>query len=148
MRRSGSKKPALAGKYTQYLDDLRSLLHAIDPQFFSEDDGSLIVAMDVYETEQDFIIEFDLPGLEPKNINLVQRGMACTLQVEKLSDTPVEQVSYICIERHFGRLRRSFRLPDFIDPNLIEAEYQRGVLRIICPKSKERIIFIKELSSE
>jgi len=148
MPRSGSKKPSFGGHYNRHLDEMRSLLRTLDPRLAAEDEGSLNAAMDIYETDQDVVLEFDLPGVDPQNINLLQRGMICFVQVEKPSEPQQEQIKYLCFERHFGRMRRTVRLPEIIDPAQIRAEYQRGVLRIICPKGLERRIFIKELASE
>jgi HSP20 family protein len=74
--------------------------------------------------------------------------MICVVQVEKQAEPQQEQIRYLCLERHFGRLRRTVRLPDMVDPSQMRAEYQRGVLRIFCPKGRERRILIKELASE
>jgi len=148
MPRSGNKKTSFGGQYNRHLDEMRSLLRTLDPRLAAEDEGSLNAAMDIYETDQDVVLEFDLPGVDPENINLQQRGMICVVQVEKPSEPQQEQIRYLCLERHFGRLRRTVRLPDMVDPSRIRAEYQRGVLRIFCPKGRERRILIKELTSE
>ncbi len=148
MPRSGGKKPSFTGQYNRHLDEMRSLLRTLDPRLSAEDEGSLTTAMDIYETEQNLVLEFDLPGVSPESISLMQCGMVCVIQAEKLAELPPEQVRYLCLERHFGRLRRTVRLPDLVDPTNLRAEYQRGVLRIICPKGQERRILIKELASE
>ena len=148
MPHSGGRKPSFAGQYNRHLDEMRSLMRTLDPRLAAEDEGSLNAAMDIYETDRDLVLEFDLPGISPENISLTQRGMVCVIQVEKLSEPPREQVRYLCLERHFGRLRRTVRLPDLVDPTHIHAEYSRGVLRIICPKGRERRILIKELARE
>ena len=148
MPHSGGRKPSFAGQYNRHLDEMRSLMRTLDPRLAAEDEGSLSAAMDIYETDRDLVLEFDLPGISPENISLTQRGMVCVIQVEKLSEPPCDQVRYLCLERHFGRLRRTVRLPDLVDPAHIHAEYSRGVLRIICPKGRERRILIKELARE
>jgi len=148
MPRSGGKNPSFAGPYNRHLDEMRSLLRTLDPRLAAEDKGSLTAAMDIYETEQDVVLEFDLPGINLENIKLVQSGMICVIQADKVTESPPEQLRYLCLERHFGRLRRTVRLPDSVDPTHLRAEYQRGVLRIICPKGRERRILIKELASE
>jgi HSP20 family protein len=148
MSRSGNKKTSFGGQYNRHLDEMRSLLRTLDPRLAAEDEGSLNAAMDIYETDQDVVLEFDLPGVTPENISLQQRGMICVVQVEKPAEPQQEQIRYLCLERHFGRLRRTVRLPDMVDPSQMRAEYQRGVLRIFCPKGRERRILIKELASE
>lgn len=148
MPRSGAKNPSFAGQYNRHLEEMRSLLRTLEPRLATEDEGSLATTMDIYETDLDLVLEFDLPGVSPENISLVQRGMICVIQADKLSELPEEKVRYLCLERHFGRLRRTVRLPDMVDPTNIRAEYSRGVLRIICPKGQERRILIKESARE
>lgn len=148
MPRSGGRKPTFPGLYNRHLDEVRTLLHTLDPRSVPDDEGGLSVPMDVYETEQEIVIELDLPGLRATEITVVQRGMVVQIEAEKQSDMPQEQVRYVCLERHFGRFRRSVRLPDHVDAGGLRAEYCRGVLRISCPKGRERRILIKELHGE
>lgn len=148
MPRSGSKKPSFGSQYNRHLEEMRSLMRTLDPKLSADDEGGLHAAMDIYETDRDLVLEFDLPGLSPEHICLTQQGMICVIQADKLAEPQPEQVQYLCLERHFRRLRRTVRLPDIVDPTHIRAEYQRGVLRIICPKGRERRILIKELTSE
>lgn len=148
MPRSGSKNSSFAGQYNRHLEEMRSLLRTLDPRLATNDEGTLTAAMDMYETDRDLVLEFDLPGLNSEDICLMQQGMVCVIQAEKQAVPPVEPVKYLCLERHFGKLRRTVRLPDMVDAAHIRAEYRRGVLRIICPKSRERRILIKELSRE
>ncbi len=148
MPRSGAKNPSFAGQYNRHLEEMRSLLRTLEPRLAAEDEGSLTAAMDVYETDCSLVLEFDLPGVNPECISLTQRGMICVIQAEKQTDQPEGKIRYLCLERHFGRLRRTVRLPDGVDPANIRAEYSRGVLRIICPKGRERRILIKESERE
>lgn len=148
MPRTGGKKPILTSLYNRHLDEMRRLLHTLDPHVSAEDEGGLPVQMDIFETEQEIVIELDLPGTELAAITLLQRGMVLQIEADKCSDAPPEQSRYICMERHFGRFRRSIRLPECVDPCNLKAVYSRGVLRINCPKVRERRIPIKESSSE
>lgn len=148
MPRSGVKKPLFPGMYNRHLDEMRKLLHVLDPHALPEDEGGLAVPMDSYETEAAIVLELDLPGVEVSAINVVQRGMVLQIEVDKPADVQQEGVRYICLERHFGRFRRTVRLPDQVDSSQLRAEYQRGVLRIICPKGRERRIVIKESGCE
>ncbi len=148
MPRSGVKRPLFPGMYNRHLDEMRRLLHVLDPQGLTEDEGALVVPMDSYETEEAIVLELDLPGVDPAAIKLLQRGLILQIEVEKLPDTPAEQVRYICLERHFGRFRRTVRLPDQVEASHMEAQYRCGVLRISCPKGRERRILIKEPGCE
>lgn len=144
MPRSGGRKPLLSEQYNRHLDEMRSLLHALDHRFDGENEGDVSVAMDIYETDREVVLEFDLPGVLADNISIIQRGMVVVIRADKLPEPPRDQQRYLCLERHFGRMRRTVRLPDLIDPAQVRAEYRRGVLRIICPRGQERRIVIKE----
>jgi len=148
MPRSGVKKPLFPGMYNRHLDEMRKLLNVLDPHDLAEDEGGLSVPMDSYETESSIVLELDLPGVDAAAIKVVQRGVILQIEVEKRADVQQEGARYICLERHFGRFRRTVRLPDQVDSSQLRAEYQRGVLRIICPKGCERRIVIKEPGCE
>jgi HSP20 family protein len=148
MPRSGAKKPLFPGMYNRHLDEMRKLLHVLDPHALPEDEGGLAVPMDSYETESAIVLELDLPGVDVTAVKIVQRGVMLQIEVEKRAEPPQEGTRYICLERHFGRFRRTVRLPDQVDGSQLSAEYQRGVLRIICPKGRERRILIKEPGCE
>lgn len=144
MPKSGGKKPIYPGLYNRHLDEMRNLLNTLDPDAASQDDGALAAPMDIYETESEIVVEFDLPGIQLSSINLVQRGLILFLEVEKKAESREGQMKYICMERNFGRFTRSVRMPDNIDPVGIRAEYHRGVLKVFCPKGCERRIIVKE----
>ncbi len=148
MPRSGTKRPLFPGVYSRHLDEMRRLMHLLDPHGLPENGGSLSVPMDSYETETAIVLELDLPGVEVASINLVQQGSVLQIEVEKQVDVPSEEVRYLCLERHFGRFRRTVHLPDNVDGNQLSAEYRSGVLRITCPKGRERRISIKESGRE
>lgn len=148
MPRSGAKKSLFPGMYCRHLDEMRKLLQALDPHGLSDTNAGLAVPLDSYETESAIVLELDLPGVEAAAISVVQRGMVLQIDVEKRAEPPQEGIRYICLERHFGRFRRIVRLPDQVDSSRLRAEYQRGVLRIICPKGHERRILIKEPGRE
>ena len=99
--------------------------------------------MDMYETGQDVVIEFDLPGLALNAISLKINGMTLVLEACKPREQP--EGKFLCVERCHGRFQHAVHIPENVDPGAIRAEYRRGVLRVICPKSSERLVPIKEL---
>ena len=89
---------------------------------------------DIYETEKDFTIAVDLPGIERAaleinldNDKLVVRGERADEEVEGQRRT----------ERPHGRFLRRFGVPSSVDQKAISAEYKDGVLRVMLPKRKE-----------
>jgi HSP20 family protein len=142
MTRFSDKKPFTQEIFNRHVSEIRSLLHALELRD-SFDDHETRPKLDMYETCSDIIIEFDLPGCLLDAISLKMNGMTLVLEAHK----PREQHdgTFICVERSHGRFRHAIHIPGTVDPGAIRAEYRRGVLRVICPKSCERPVPIKEL---
>jgi HSP20 family protein len=136
------RKPFTQEIFNRHVAELRSLLHALELRDAFEDNETR-PKMDMYETCEDVIIEFDLPGFTLDAISLKMTGLVLTLDACK----PREQNEgkFICVERSHGRFHHAVHIPGNVDPNAIRAEYRRGVLRVIFPKSCEWLVPIKEI---
>ncbi len=145
MPRFSGRKPFTQEIFDRHVAEMRNLLHALELRDLF-DDNETRPKMDMYETCQDIIIEFDLPGFTLDAIALKINGLTLSLDATK----PKEQNegTFICVERSHGHFHHSVHIPGNVDPTGIRAEYRRGVLRVICPKSNERLVPIRELSSK
>jgi len=90
--------------------------------------------MDVYETDNDYIVECELPGLNKKDIKVQLKNDLLTISAEKKASDEVKTGNVYRRERYFGRIERSIRLPEYIDKDKIKAEYENGVLKLTIPK--------------
>lgn len=100
----------------------------------------------MYENEEDIVIEFDLPGFKPEDIQLRISGITLILEAEKPKLQTEGQ--FICMERRPGRYCRAVQLSGCVNPCAVTAEYRLGVLRVICPKNgKDQLVPIKEIRS-
>lgn len=142
MPRFSGRKPFTQEIYDRHVSEMRSLLHALEVRDSFEDNETR-PKMDMYETCQDIILEFDLPGFPLDGISLKMDGLTLVLEAHK----PREQNEgkFICVERCHGRFHHAVLIPVNVDSGAIRAEYRRGVLRVICPKSSERLVPIKEI---
>jgi HSP20 family protein len=141
MSRFAGRKPFTQEIFSRHVGEMRSLLHALELRDSFEDNENR-PKMDMYETGQDIVIEFDLPGICLAAISLKINGMTLVLEATK----PREQYegTFICVERTHGHFHHAVHIPGNFDPGAIRAEYRRGVLRVICPKCSERLVPIKE----
>ncbi len=102
-------------------------------------------ATDIYETESGVTLQVDLPGHDPKSIEVkVEKGVL-TLRSERKAD-PAAKDSARRLERGFGVFTRSFKLPDTVDANNVDARYEHGVLTLTLPRKEEakpRVIEVK-----
>ncbi len=141
MPRFSGRKPFTQEIFDRHVGELRSLLHSLELRDSFEDNETR-PKMDVYETCLDIVIEFDLPGFTLDTISLKISGM--TLELEACKPREQNEGAFICVERIHGRFHHTVLIPGNVDPGEIRAEYRRGVLRVICPKSSERLVPIKE----
>lgn len=142
MSRFSGRKPFTQEIFDRHVGEVRSLLHALELRDSFEDNETR-PKMDMYETCGDVVIEFDLPGFTLDAISLKMNGLTLVLDACKPSEQ--NEGKFICVERSHGRFHHAVHIPGNVDPGAIRAEYRRGVLRVICPKSCERLVPIKEL---
>ena len=142
MPRFTGRKPFTQEIFNRHVEEMRSLLHALELRDSFEDNETR-PKTDMYETGQDIVLEFDLPGISLESLSLKMSGLTLILEACK----PMEQYEgkYICVERSYGRFHHAVHIPGNIDPAAVRAEYRRGVLRVICPKCCERQIPITVL---
>ena len=94
-------------------------------------------AVDLVEKENAYELSAELPGLDDKDVRLSLKDDVLTLSGEKKEQTEEKKQGYHFSERRFGAFRRSFRLPDDVDQDKIEANFKKGVLTITLPKNPE-----------
>jgi len=92
-------------------------------------------AVDVVETDKAYEIKADLPGMEEKDVEVKLVNGGLTIKGEKQEETEEKQKDYYLHERHFGAFERSFRMPDGVDTDKIQASFKNGVLTVTLPKT-------------
>jgi len=78
-----------------------------------------------------------LPGLEQKDVEVRLSNGTLIIKGEKREEKDERQKDYYMSERRYGTFMRSFRLPDTVDTDKIEARFANGVLTVRLPKSAE-----------
>lgn len=94
-------------------------------------------AIDVSETADKVTVKAEVPGIEPKDIEISMVGDTLTIKGEKKAEREEKGESYHLVERSYGSFSRSIRMPAPVDPDKIEATYKNGILTITCPKKEE-----------
>ena len=92
-------------------------------------------AVDVVEDDKSFKITAELPGLDAKNIEVATSGGMLTIKGEKTQEKEEKAKNYYLSERSYGTFERSFRLPEHVDGDKIEAAFAKGVLTVTLPKT-------------
>ena len=90
----------------------------------------------VAETHNQFEITVDLPGIEPKDVEIELRNNELWVSGERKQEKEEKHKTYRHTEQRYGRFERVIPLPVEVDEDNIEAHYQDGVLKITVPKSE------------
>jgi HSP20 family protein len=95
-------------------------------------------AMDLVETEGDFVLRADLPGLSDSDVNVELEDNVLTISGERKSDHEERKEGYYRVERAWGSFSRSLTLPEGVDPTGVKASFDKGVLEVRVPKPEAR----------
>lgn len=99
-------------------------------------DGDL-GALDLYETENQIVVEATLPGVKPEDVKLSATGNTLLIQGEAKFDNEVKRDQYHRQERRFGTFSRTVTLPPYAETDQAEAVYEHGLLKITMPKAEQ-----------
>jgi len=102
--------------------------------------------VDFFETENEFVLEMDLPGFSNEDVNITVEKGILTIHGERALESEDAQGTYHLRERSWGKFSRSFSIPHTIDSESVDASFNRGVLTVKLPKAaaaKARKIEIK-----
>ncbi len=93
--------------------------------------------VDIFEDEEGLSLQFELAGVDPKDVDIRFENGVLTLRGERKLEREDKRENYHRIERSYGTFTRSFSLPATIDPEKIKAESKNGVLKVHLPKKPE-----------
>lgn len=94
-------------------------------------------ATDVSETKDLVTLAIELPGLEKKDLDIDIEDGVLTVRGEKLEEKKEDDKKYHLVERTYGSFQRAFALPRTVDTTKITAEFEKGVLKVLLPKTPE-----------
>lgn len=94
-------------------------------------------AVDILEKDNEIVLRADIPGIDPKDVDIEVQNGTLTLKGERKFESDVKEEDYRRVERVYGSFARSFTLPRTVDSDKVEAEYRNGVLQLSLPKRPE-----------
>jgi HSP20 family protein len=102
-----------------------------------EDGNEWYPSLDIAETKNEVVVKAELPGMDPKDINVSLSDGMLTIKGEKKQEREEKEENYHLVERSYGSFTRSVALPKEVKNDKVSASYKNGVLRIVLPKSEE-----------
>jgi len=97
-----------------------------------------VPAVDIREERDRFVLQADIPGVDPKEIEVTMDNGVLTIKGERRLEESREENGFKRIERAYGTFYRRFSLPDTADAERISASGRNGVLEVVIPK-QERV---------
>ena len=101
--------------------------------------------VDVTETKNEFSISAELPGMDDKDIDVTLGDGTLTLKGEKKVEKEDKQGEFYSRERSYGSFQRTFKVPETIDQNKINASFNKGILTVKLPKTLESRKEVKKI---
>ena len=125
-------------------NDINHAFRKMENTMADDEDGALFRTSgnwhppaDVYEDAEGIIADFEVPGIDPKDVEIKVENNMFTLKGERAFEKKVDKKSYYRVERSYGTFSRSFNIPKNVDVNKIKAQSKHGVLSVFFPKLPE-----------
>jgi HSP20 family protein len=93
--------------------------------------------VDVYEDEHNVTLKIEVPGIEEKDIDVRIENNTLTVHGERKFEKEEKEENYRRVERQYGSFTRTFTLPNTVDQDSVQANYDKGVLNIKLAKKAE-----------
>src|SRR5579884_4280162 len=145
--REGRKMALIRWEPARELATIQTEMNRLFNTFFEPGQGNggsqgaarrWIPAMDLVETEEDFVLRADLPGVSESDVNIELEDNVLTISGQRRAEHEERKEGYYRVERASGSFSRSLTLPEGVDPESVRASFDRGVLEVRVPKPEQR----------
>ena len=96
----------------------------------------LMPAINISENEKEYVITSEIPGVDAKDLDVTLTDGILTIKGEKKQENEEKEENYHRIERHYGSFERSFRIPEKVKTDKLDATYKDGVFKLSLPKAE------------
>jgi len=121
------------GPFDRMMDDMVNIFNTWPSDMLrSYEDTDLVIRPrgDFYRENGKVVAEFEIPGIDPKKVDLKVYKDQLELKAEKGRENKVEKENYLRSERYYGSVSRNIQLPFEIDPSSVKATYKSGILKV------------------
>jgi HSP20 family protein len=140
-----NKQPEVGPSEVSSLGTLRGEMDRLLDSFFREPfgmsewpqwaTGKWSPAVDVAENDKELTIRAELPGIEPKDLDVTVTGNQLVISGEKRESSEHDGKDFHHSETRYGSFRRTIPLPEGVDTENVDAQYANGVLTLHLPKT-------------
>lgn len=127
--------------------ELRSLQDEVNRVFSSNFDrsggesgmmrGAWNPSVDIFENKDQIVLEAELPGMNPEDVNISIENNVLTIHGERKFEKKDDKDNFHRVERSYGSFTRSFTLPPTVSSEGVDAVFENGILRLALAKREE-----------
>jgi HSP20 family protein len=99
--------------------------------------GAWSPSVDIFENKDQLVIEAELPGMKPENVDVSIENNVLTIHGERKFEKKDEGDNFHRVERAYGTFTRSFTLPPTVSSENVNAAFENGVLKLTLAKREE-----------
>ena len=99
--------------------------------------SSFMPPVDVYEDDHAIVLKMEVPGIDQKDIDIRLENNVLSVQGERKFEKEEKEENFQRIERRYGSFSRSFTLPNTVETDNVQADYENGLLKIKLSKRAE-----------
>ena len=111
-------------------------LDRVAGQLLDSSKGPRLMPMDLYRDGDHYVLNADLPGIDPGSVDIDVDGQLLSIRAER-TPRSADGVKWLARERNSGSFLRQFNLGQGIDTAAISASYENGVLSVVIPVSEK-----------
>lgn len=122
---------------TSLREDMEHLFDSFFARYPREKaEGFWAPPLDIEETENEFVIKAELPGMKKEDIKISLSGDILAISGEKKKEVEEKGKTYYRMERSYGKFQRNITLPAEVEMDKAKASYKNGILTLNLPKSE------------
>lgn len=96
-----------------------------------------VPAVDIQETETEYLVKAELPEVEKKDVKVMLEGNVLSIEGERKQEKEEKGKKFHRIERSYGSFLRTFTVPEEVEPTKLTAEFKDGMLTVRLPKGEK-----------
>jgi HSP20 family protein len=127
---------AVVNRLHQSLDQIFGE-HLSSPEASSSPSVAWVPRVDIHEEKERFVVLADVPGVEPKDIDITAENGVLTIRGERRTEKRETENGFERVERVAGTFLRRFTLPEGANTDSIKAKQTNGVLEVTIPKQPQ-----------
>ena len=118
-------------------NEMNRVLDTLQPGDIASGDGTWAPVLDLAEQDDSFLIEVDLPGVRPEDVDVTLDQNLLAIRGERKTSSVLTNENVRRSERRYGSFLRTISLPAHVDAEGIQADFEDGVLHITVPKAEQ-----------